>query len=364
MTSVAGDLRARESARSADNNHSNKMQFKTVRKEMTDMIKKLWTTLVVGCAMALAAPAFAANWDMPLPWPDGNFHTKNARTFAAEVSKVTDGRVNITVHSGGSLGFKGPEMLAVIRDGLAPIGDVYLSQQVGEEPILGIESIPYLVSGYEELRKLHEFFRPVVEKIAAKNNQKVLYMVPWPAPGIYTKVEAKTLKDLAGIKIRTYNKTTTELFNTIGMTSVQLPWGEVVPSLAAGTIDGVTTSASSGVDGKFWEFLKFFYPTGHVWSSDAITVNLDAWNDLSAEDRAAIQKLATELEPKFWEVSRSEDAAKMQILTDKGMNIGVVTEEMLSAMRKATADQITNFLKATPDAKPALDAFFAATGRN
>ena len=186
---------------------------------------------------------------------------------------------------------------------------------------------------------------------------------PGPAPGIYTKEEATKLEDLAGVKIRTYNKTTTELFNAIGMTAVQLPWGEVVPSLAAGTIDGVTTSASSGVDGKFWEFLKFFYPTGHVWSSDAITVNLDAWNDLSEDDRAAIEKLATELEPAFWEVSRSEDAEKLKILNDNGLETGVVTDEMLSAMRDATADQVAEFLEATPDAKPTLDAFFAAMGR-
>lgn len=315
-------------------------------------------------ALASTAPAASADWDMPLAWPDGNFHTKNAQTFADEVAKATDGRVNITVHAGGSLGFKGPEMLSVVRDGLAPIGDVYLSQQVGEEPILGIESIPYLVSSYEELRELHKHFRPVVEEVAARYNQKVLYMVPWPAPGIYAKVEAKTLDDFNGIKIRTYNKTTTELFNAIGMTAVQLPWGEVVPSLAAGTIDGVTTSASSGVDGKFWEFLEYFYPTGHVWSSDAITVNLDAWNDLSEEDRATIEKLATDLEPQFWEVSRAEDEAKLKILNENGLKTGVVTDEMLAAMREATADQLSAFLEATPEAKPTLDAFFAEKGGN
>ena len=313
--------------------------------------------------LAAAAPALAADWDMALAWPDGNFHTKNARVFAEEVAKATDGRVNITVHGGGSLGFKGPEMLSAVRDGLVPIGDIYLSQQVGEEPVLGIESIPYLVSSYEELRELHEYFRPVVEDVAARYNQKVLYMVPWPAPGIYTKEEATKLDDLAGVKIRTYNKTTTELFNAIGMTAVQLPWGEVVPSLAAGTIDGVTTSASSGVDGKFWEFLEYFYPTGHVWSSDAITVNLDAWNDLSEADRAAIEKLSMDLEPKFWEVSRSEDAEKLKILNENGLKTGVVTDEMLSAMREATADQLSEFLAATPEAKPTLDAFFSATGR-
>ena len=332
---------------------------------MTGLMKSAGRSLVTAAAFAFvaSAPALAADWDMPVAWPDGNFHTKNARVFAEEVAKVTEGRVTITVHAGGSLGFKGPEMLSVVRDGLAPIGDVYLSQQVGEEPILGIESIPYLVSSYEELRKLHEHFRPVVEEVAAEYNQKVLYMVPWPAPGIYTKVKATKLEDLSGVKIRTYNKTTTELFNAIGMTAVQLPWGEVVPSLAAGTIDGVTTSASSGVDGKFWEFLKYFYPTGHVWSSDAITVNLDAWSDLSEADRASIEKLAMELEPTFWEVSRSEDAEKLKILNDNGLQTGVVTDEMLSAMREATADQVSSFLEATPEAKPTLDAFFAAMGR-
>lgn len=324
-------------------------------------MKTLFKSTLAAAALVAGSslPALAVDWDMPLPWPDGNFHTKNARVFGEEVAKVTEGRVNITVHPGGSLGFKGPEMLAVIRDGLAPIGDVYLSQQVGEEPILGIESLPYLVSGYDELQEFHKYFRPVVDEVAARHNQKVLYMVPWPAPGIYTKKEARSLDDLAGIKIRTFSKSTTELFDAIGMTAVQLPWGEVVPSLAAGTIDGVTTSASSGVDGKFWEFLSHFYATGHVRSSDAITVNLDAWNGLSAADRTAIEAAAKRLEPVFWEVSRSEDATKMKTLADNGMVIGEVTPQLLSAMRAATEPQKAAFIAATPGAKAVLDAFAA-----
>lgn len=327
---------------------------------MSILTKSLAATVV---ATMMTLPAFAENWDMSLPWPDGNFHTKNANTFAAAVAEATEGRVNITVHGGGSLGFSGPEMLGAIRDGLVPIGDVYLSQQVGEAPMLGIESIPFLVNGYDELAKLHEFFRPVVDDVAAANNQKVLYMVPWPAPGIFSKVQTDKLDDLGGVKIRTYNATTTELFNAIGMTAVQMPWGEVVPSLAAGTIDGVTTSASSGVDGKFWEFLDYFYPTGHVWSSDAITVNLDSWNALSEADQAAIEAVAAKLEPEFWEVSKAEEAEKMQILADNGLATANVSDGMVTAMREATTSMIEDFLAKTPDAKPVLEAFFEATGR-
>ena len=67
------------------------------------------TCRLAGTAMALAmlaGPAAQAetNWDLPLAWPAGNFHVKNAENFAAEVAEATDGEVQITVHPGGSLG--------------------------------------------------------------------------------------------------------------------------------------------------------------------------------------------------------------------------------------------------------------------
>ena len=59
--------------------------------------------------------------------------------------KATDGAVEIAVKAGGQLGFKGPEQLRAVRDGLVPMADVLNIQQVGDEPLLGIEGIPFLV---------------------------------------------------------------------------------------------------------------------------------------------------------------------------------------------------------------------------
>ena len=306
---------------------------------MTMQTKLRNLTIAVGFSAALALPnvvSAGTAWDLPIVWPDGNFHTKNARMFAEEVKKATNGDVVINVHSGGSLGFKGPEMLKVVRDGLAPIGEMLLNQQVGEAPLLGLEATPYMSRHHDDLALFHKHWLPEVNKLVKKFNQKFLYVVPWPRQYVYTKVPAKSVNDLKGIKIRTYNKTTTGMFNRIGMTSVQLPWGEVVPALAAGTIDGVTTSASSGVDGKFWEFLKYMYPTNHVWSSNALSVNLDAWNALSQKNRDAIEAVAKRLQPKFWEVSKAEDSGKVKILTDKGVKFGKVTSEMMSIMQTKT----------------------------
>jgi len=323
---------------------------------------------VLATAIAgFSAPAMSATtWDLPLAWPDGNFHVENAKRFAAEVGKATDGEVVINIHPGGSLGFKGPEMLRSVRDGLIPIGDVLLNQQVGEAPLLGLEATPYLANGHADLQTFHRYWRPEVEAlVGSRFNQKVLYMVPWPRQYVYTKVEIKRIEDLGGIKIRTYNKTTTGMFNRVGMTAVQLPWGEVVPSLAAGTIDAVTTSASSGVDGKFWEFLSYMYPTNHVWSSNAVTVNLDSWNALSAGQRQTIEALAQRLEADFWEVSKQEDTKKVEILNSRGVKTGTVTPDMMAAMQQQTAPMLDELLASIGDPAPRIiNDYKKALGRN
>ena len=49
------------------------------------------------------AQGASAKWDMPTPYADGNFHTRNVREFVAEIAKETSGALDITVHSNGSL---------------------------------------------------------------------------------------------------------------------------------------------------------------------------------------------------------------------------------------------------------------------
>jgi TRAP-type transport system periplasmic protein len=169
-------------------------------------LKRLTIASAAAISFVLSAPAIAeTSWDLPLAWGDNNFHTENAKTFAKVVGQVTGGEVKINIHPGGSLGFKGPEMLTAVRDGLVPIGDMLLIQQTGEDKLFGLEAQPYMVKSLDELQTLHKRFVPMLEELLAKYNQKLLYIVPWPRQYVYTKKEAKTADDLKGVKIRTYN---------------------------------------------------------------------------------------------------------------------------------------------------------------
>ena len=195
-------------------------------------------TMLAAGHLSTRGMAATASWDMSTVWPDGNFHTHNAMAFAEAVKKQTDGAVNITVKAGGQLGFKGPEHLRAVRDGLVPLADVLNIQQVGDEPFMGVESIPFLAVSMDELKVLHKYVRPEYDKIAERNNQKILYIVPWPTQYLHLKVKVAGVDGLKNIKIRVPDKNAVDMLNAVGMAPVMIPWGETIPALASGARRG------------------------------------------------------------------------------------------------------------------------------
>ena len=316
----------------------------------TAIVKTLALGLTGAALIGFQASAKTV-WDMSIAWPAGNFHVKNAEVFAGKVKAATGGEVEIVVHPGGELGIKGPEGMIAVRDGIVPMADVLMNQQVGENKYFGIESLPYLASGYKELAVLHKYFRPGIDKLAKKFNQKILFVVPWPGQAVYSKHEIKVIGDLKGFKLRVVDKNGHNFFSRLGAAPLQLPWGEVVPSLASGVISGVTTSSSSGVDGKFWEFLGFMNRFNWQSSSNMINVNLDAWNELSPAHQAVIEKLGKEMQPVFWNASKAEDEKKIATLKKNGVKVSSPSAALKPQLVKLAEAMWADFIKgAGPDA--------------
>ena len=91
------------------------------------LTRRQFSALTLSTATMLGAsrPAHAATaTDLSTVLPEGSFHTENAKRYAAEVLAATSGEVKITVHSGGALGFKGPDHLRAVRDGLVGMADI------------------------------------------------------------------------------------------------------------------------------------------------------------------------------------------------------------------------------------------------
>jgi TRAP-type C4-dicarboxylate transport system substrate-binding protein len=320
--------------------------------------------LTAAAAMPLTGRTAAPTaLDFSTVLPDGSFHTENAKLYAAEVAKATSGEVKILVHSGGSLGFKGPDHLRAVRDGLVPMADIHVSQQAGDEPIFAAETLPFLVANPEELRVLHKHLRPLFDAAAARHNQKILYVVPWPAQYFFLKTRSETLEGLRNVKVRVSDKNIQDMCAAVGMSPVLIPWVETVPALASGAISGVLTSAVSGVDARLWEFVKFVYPTNHTWISQMVNINLDAWKKLSKPQQESMERTATALEPRFWANTTKVDTDSMQRLTSMKMEVVPISANVAREMRTRTGSMVDAFMKKVPASEKALRAYLAEVKR-
>lgn len=314
-------------------------------------------------AAGLAAPAAAqVQWDVAIPWGATEFHTVNAVNFATAVEEATGGKVKMTIHAGGSLGIRANESLRAVEDGAVPVAEYGLFQQVGDLPILGIEAIPFLIKDYAQLRVMHELVRPTWEAQLAERNQKILYIVPWPSQNFFTKTPVATQADLAGMRFRTYDANTATMISNLGAVPLQMNNADIMPALATGKLDAVMTSGTTAVAQKYWEFLKHTYNTNHLWASNALVVNLEAWNALDAETRAAIEAVAAKMEPEFWAISEAEHGKRMAQLKENGMTVEAPTPELLEAMRAATAQMGPDFEAKVPGAAEIIAEFKARTG--
>ena len=325
----------------------------------------LWALgIFIGLALGQPAALAQTKWDMTIPWNPAEFHAIKDQQFADRVKAVTNGQVVITVHPSSSLGIKGPDTVRAVRDGTVPLGETILAWMVGDEPTLGIETLPLLVRDQGDLRVMHDIFRGEFEKAISRHKQKVLFLSPWPPNQFFTNKEIRTPDDLKGLKMRTVDRNNSEFVRQLGMVPVQIGITDVVPALASGVLDATMTSLSTAAAYKYWEFQKYVWLTSHFWALNAVTVNVEAWNKLKPEHQAAIEKLAKEMEPTFWEIAAKEDAKQTEVFRSRGTIIKEPPPSVQEAMRTVARPIWRNFAKQVGSFVPAkLDEYLKKTGR-
>lgn len=277
---------------------------------------------------ALAMPAAAQQtWDMPTPYGDSVFHTENIQQFAEDVSEATDGALEITVHSAGSL-FAHPEIKDAVRRGLAPIGETLMSRLANEDPVFGVDSIPFLANSYDEAQALWEASRPVVEEKLAEQGLTLLYAVPWPGQSFYSQEPVESTADFEGEAFRAYNTATERLAQLMGAVPTQIETGDIPTAFATGRVDAMITSPSTGVSSQAWDFTSHYTDTQAWLPKNMVFVNSEMFEALPEDQQNAVMEAAAEAQTRGWEMSRAETEDKIAILKENGMKVAQPTDKL------------------------------------
>lgn len=324
---------------------------------MTITLRGLAATALLGLT---AIPAAAqTSWDMPTPYGDAVFHTQNIIQFAEDVSTATNGELDITVHSAGSL-FGHPEIKDSVRRGLAPIGEILLSRLSNENPVFGVDSIPFLADSYDDGRALWDASRPAVEELLAAQGLTLLYAVPWPGQSLYLTEEVTDPAALQGTSFRAYNTATERLAELLGMIPTQVEAGDIPTAFATGRVSAMMTSPSTGVSSQAWDFTNVYVDVQAWLPKNVVFVNTDAFNALPEDQQAALLEAAAAAEARGWEMSEAETAKQIAALEENGMTVTAASDALSSALAAAGSTMEEEWLATSGDAGAAiLDAYRA-----
>ena len=285
-------------------------------------------TFLISSVLLFANVSLAEKWDMALAYGAGNFHSANAAEFAKNVSEKSGGKLTIVTHPGGSL-FKGGEIFRAVRTGQAQIGERFMSALGKEDPLLEIDSQPFLATSYGDAMKLYKASKPEIIKGLEEKGLVFLYAVPWPAQGLYSKKEINSVSDLKGLKFRAYNSATIRIAELTGMPPTKIEAAEISQAFSTGAVESMITSPTTGKNKKIWENgVKYFYDIAAWFPKNMVIVHRGAWNKLDSATQELIMKEAAVAERKGWDLSKKGNVADKKALAAAGMQVGKVNSEL------------------------------------
>jgi TRAP-type C4-dicarboxylate transport system substrate-binding protein len=304
-----------------------------------------FATILMGTSIAASAQT---SWDFPTGYSLNSFQTENVIHFSKEVEKASGGKLKMTVHTNGSL-YKANEIKRAVQTGQAQIGEFLLSGAANENPLFGVDAIPFLASSYPDARRLADASRPAIEKALAAQGLKLLFVSPWPGQSLYSIKPIASVADLRGTKMRTYNPATNRIAQLVKAQPATIQLSELGQALATGAVDTFLTSNASGVENKLYEQVKNFYEVNAWLPKNAIVVGQKAFEALNPATQETVLNAARDAEARAWKLSQEKSMEFTAQLAANGMKVSAPDAAFRAELKTIGETMTAEWLKTAGD---------------
>ena len=248
--------------------------------------------------------------------------------FKKKVEEATNGQLKFLIYPSASL-YKPKAQYEALKKGVLDFSVFPLAYASGKVPAFDITLMPCIISSVKEGMDWRN--KPIgkeVEAIAEKSGMKILIWL-WYAGGIGSKGKPIIVpEDVKGFKMRAAGKQFEYMLNKAGASITSMPSSEIYTALQTGVLDACLTSSTSFISYRLYEQLDYFNsPEKYsIWfMAEPLVVSMKVWNKLSAEEKAAIEKAARELEKKGLEDSVAANQEVSKVMKEHGVKVHAMT---------------------------------------
>jgi len=301
---------------------------------------------LLGCLAASLADCAQAQTVLQIAsaYPEDNFQTRNLQQFAAEVKAAIGDDLRLVIHPNGSLA-KPADIYPQAVTGKIGGGEVLMSSLESISPLYGVDSIPFLVSGYDDAQRLWRTSRPGIEKRFNQDGLQLLYVAPWPPQNLYATHSLGRISDARGLRMRTYNPATEKISRFIGAKPVLFQVIELEKAIAENKIDLMLTSSWTGVQTKAWTGMKYYYVVNTWIPKNAIFMNKAVFDRLPPDSAAKLKQLAASAEQRAWDLCKQKDQEFEATLKENKVTISSDIPYLLDDFRRLGEKLAREWLK-------------------
>ena len=278
-------------------------------------------------------------WKMATSWSGGPLMDIGAKAFADKVKEYTEGRVEIQVFPGGTLG-AALKVSETVRNGVAEVGHTWMGYDWGRD------KTTVLFGGFagsmDSERMLHWLYEDGGIDMWRQFRQQEFGVVSMPCfirtaeAFLHSRKPVRSLADLKGLKMRTAGAWL-EISQSLGAAPVTMPGGEVYTALERGAIDATEWGTLyENISSGFHKIAKYvIIPGVHQPSAPfEMMFNEEAWAKLSDQDKSLIEQAAKMVTFESWLRIGNEDAKALEFFRKEGNEIIVLDDDVIKETRK------------------------------
>ena len=250
--------------------------------------------------------------------PETAPYVQGGQKIAELVKEATNGRIQIEVLAGGSLGGE-RDTVELAMDNSLDIATCANSVLTNFIPEMGILDQAYLWKNADEAHAAVD--GKLGELIKAKAEELGLHIIGFEESGFRNTFSTKPIQsidDFKGVTIRTMeNKYHQAAFESFGAMPIAMSYNDVFTALQQGTIDACENATSNCLNSGYYEVTKNVTYTQHAFVYIVLCMSDDAWNripeDLREPFLAAVQE-GVEYERNLLNEANADAVAKLEEL--------------------------------------------------
>lgn len=285
-------------------------------------------------AMAVGDAANATSLRIAGQHPLDNIATKVLEETIKEI-EAANVDLDIKLFPAGQLG-SGEQVFGDVARGVIDMGHTFIYSH--NDPILEINSMPYLVGTYDQMRKVYSpgsnFYRVYEEHLAAQDIKLLgVFAEGFIGVGTTKKPDNATTVGPKNVNIRIFSAEVAKLTtDAMGFQSTTVNWSDVVPALQQGVVDGAIGGTAETNLTVLGDSVKFFIPYNTFVENTAFYIGTKVWEGLNAEQQKVMTEAFANASRKSFDLSEKVDKEYIGKLGEAGIEVIALSDDEINAI--------------------------------